>query len=209
MKETETTTQKPILVKIADQLLKSQQDLDELALQLSLGKAEVKDKFEEAKKQLKTDIREFKEELDADYKQSKDWAKETFDELTDLESLLDKGKAETKEVFEEQKKNIIYGLENVKNAIKKNPEVIKMGNYFTSAVERIQLQMALFQMNLNSDKKELTKEFKHEMNAAKTKINSIITKIQDAKDNVDLKLDHFNNEIELSYEHLKKAIKAL
>ncbi len=64
MKNTETTNQKPILVKIADQLLKDQQELDSLAVQLSLGKAEAKDKFEEVKKQIRKSIQEFKITID-------------------------------------------------------------------------------------------------------------------------------------------------
>lgn len=74
MEEAVKTNQKPILVKIADQLLRDQEELDLLAVQISLGKAEVKDKFEEAKKQLKKSVQEFKETLTSEYEQTRDWA---------------------------------------------------------------------------------------------------------------------------------------
>ncbi len=53
MEKEVTTNQKPILVKIANQLLKNQQELDLLAVQLALGKVEAKTEFEEAKLKLK------------------------------------------------------------------------------------------------------------------------------------------------------------
>ena len=55
----------------------------------------------------------------------------------------------------------------------------------------------------------LTEEFKDEMNHAREKINTLLAKAKEKKDDMDLKLENFNDEIHLSYEHLKKAFKAL
>lgn len=209
MEKEVTTNQKPILVKIAEQLLNDQRELDSLAVQLSLGKAEAKDKFEEAKKQMKKSVQEFKETLSSEYKQSKDWVNSIDIKLSNLEDYLAETKAETKEIFEKQKKNILKGIDDVKNEIKKNPEVIKFANYYTAASEKIKLQMELFEKKMEAKTTELTKEFKDEMNNAKEKLTSIIAKINEKKDDIDLKLESFSDEIHLSYNHLKKAIQAL
>jgi hypothetical protein len=209
MKNEVTTNQKSILVKIADQLLKDQQELDSLAVQFSLGKAEAKDKFEEAKMQMKKSVQEFKKFLSSEQKQIKDSANSVKVKLNDLEDYLAIGKAETKEMFKEQKKNIQKGVKDVMDEIKKTPELVKLANYFTAASEKINLQMELFEKKIEAEKKELTKEFKGEMTNARNKIDSIIAKTKEKKDDFDLKLVNFSNEIHLVYDHIKKAIQAL
>jgi hypothetical protein len=200
---------KPLLVRMADQLLKDQQQLDEMAIQFALGKTEVKAKFELAKKQLKESIQEFKEDLSADYKLAKEKVNAIKLTLEELTEQLEKGRADTKHLFLEQKKNILHRLEEVSIEIRKNPEVVKIAVVFMTALEKIKLQMDLFEKKMNEEKKELTRDFKAEMYDAQAKINSIKAKIKARKEEVDLKMDHFNDEIHLAYSHLKKAIQAL
>ena len=54
----EKKSQKPIRVRIAEKLIKDQQELDHLAVQVSLGKAEMNDEFKKAKADLKKNIHE-------------------------------------------------------------------------------------------------------------------------------------------------------
>lgn len=209
MKNTDATDQKPILVKIADQLLKDQQELDSLAVQLSLGKAEAKDKFEEAKKQIRKSIQEFKIRIDAEYKQSNEWTHSIDVKLMELESLLNKGIADSKEIFSEQKKAILRAIEGLENEIKKNSEVVKLTNYFMISFEKAKLQMELFEKEMEGGKIALTELFKNEMKSAKEKITSISERLENKKEDVKLKAENFDNEIRLAYDHLKKAIWSL
>jgi len=178
-------------------------------VQISLGKAEVKDKFEEAKKQMKKSVQEFKGDLSSERKQTADWGDSIKVKLNELDDQLAKGRAETKLIFEEQKKNILKGIEDLKADIKKNPEAVKLASYFTAASEKIKLKLELFEKKMGVGKTELTKEFKDEMNNAREKINSIIAKTKDKKDDIDLKMEKFSDEIHIAYNHLKKAVKAL
>lgn len=209
MKNTDATDQKPILVKIADQLLKDQQELDSLAVQLSLGKAEAKDKFEEAKKQIRKSIQEFKIRIDAEYKQSNEWTHSIDVKLMELESLLNKGITDSKEIFSEQKKDILRAIEGLENEIKKNSEVVKLTNYFMISFEKAKLQMELFEKEMEGGKIALTELFKNEMKSAKEKITSISELLENKKEDVKLKAENFDNEIRLAYDHLKKAIRSL
>lgn len=209
MKNTDATNQKPILVKIADQLLKDQQELDSLAVQLSLGKAEAKDKFEEAKKQIRKSIQEFKIRIDSEYKQSNEWTHSIDVKLMELESLLNKGVADSKEIFSKQKKDILRAIEGLENEIKKNSEVVKLTNYFMTSFEKAKLQMELFEKEMEGEKIALTELFKNEMKNAKEKINSISEQLENKKEDVKLKAENFDNEIRLAYDHLKKAIRSL
>lgn len=209
MEEIKIKTRKPILVKIADQLLKDQRELDLLATQISHGKAEVKEKFEEAKEQMKKSAEEFRKTLSLERQQTMEWANSVRDKLNELEEQLTRGKAESKLIFEKQRKNIVEGIETIKNELKKNPEASGPANFFIAATEKIKLQMELFEKKIGAQKSELTKGFRDEMNNAKEKINSLVAGIKEKKDDVNAKLGHFNDEVQLSYKHLKKAIRAL
>lgn len=200
---------KPFLVRIADRLVKDQQELDELAVQLALGKAEVKDKFEEAKKKMNKRVQKLSTKLSSEAKQDKEWVNSLKVKLAKLAGHLGKGKVETHPMLQEQKKNIIQGIDDINEEIQKSRKASKLSRSFTPASEKIKLQMDLFEKKLGEEKKELTKEFHEEMGKAKEKFNSIATRIKEKKDDVDLKLDHFSDEIHESYEHLKKAIRSL
>ena len=205
----EEKSKKPFLVKLADRLVKDQQELDELAVQLALGKAEVNDKFEEAKKKMKKRVRKVTATVSSKFEQNKEWVQSLQEKLSNLAGHLGKGKAETQATFNEQKTNILQGLNEVEHEIQKSPEVSKQSRSFAVASEKIKLQMDLFEKKLGAEKKELTKEFHEEMDKAKKKIHSIASRIKEKKDDVDLKLDHFSDELRESYDHLKKAIRSL
>lgn len=208
MKE-ETINQNKLLVRLANQLLKEQQDLDHLAVQIALGKARVIELFEEAKLQLKKRLQEFKKELPLDGKENEAWAKSLKDKFSHLDVLLDKGKAKTKVLFQGQKKNILQGLDKLKAQIKKNPEAAKLSDGLHAAAEKMKLQLDLFEKKMGTEKKKLTKEFKAEMYDASKKINSIVASVKSRQQDAGMKWEHFNDEIKISYAHLKKAIKAL
>jgi hypothetical protein len=200
---------KPFLVKLADRLVKDQQELDELAVQLALGKAEANDKFEEAKKKMRKRVKKVTAAVSSKFEQNKEWVQSLKGKLANLTDHLGKGKAETPEMYEEQKTNILQGLTEVEHEIQKSPEASKLSRSFNVASEKIKLQMDLFEKKLGAGKKELTKEFHEEMDKAKKKIHAIAARIKEKKDDVDLKLDHFSDELRESYDHLKKAIKSL
>ena len=204
--KTNNEIQKPILVKIADQLLKDQLELDYLAVQLSLGKSEIKKEFEKTKLKMKNSLHEFRVELNSEIDQEYAFLDSS---LTDLENELDEGEAKTKEMFLKQKKNILKKLEAVKIEIESNPSVLKVADFFTSASIITKLQLEILEKNFDKKKVELTAEYNEEMITAQEKINSIISKLKEKQEDANLKWKNFKDEIHISYEHLRKAIQAL
>ena len=92
---------------IINSLKKAVVELEELQVQVALGKADAKDKYVGAKKRYNEFLHRAKLHLDKTEKISKekiDLFKVAFDELR-LELAL--GKAETKDFLEEQKKKIL------------------------------------------------------------------------------------------------------
>ncbi len=92
--------------------------LEELLVQSALGKAELEDKFEEIKKESREQYQHLKAEVNATIqKDSAKWDKLKA-KFEHLEVQLALGKAETKDMLEEQKKNLSKAFQEVKDYIK-------------------------------------------------------------------------------------------
>jgi hypothetical protein len=91
--------------------------LEELQVQSALGKAELEDKFEEIKKETREQYQHIKSEVNTTLQNSEEWntLKAKFEHL---EVQLALGKAETKDMLEEQKKNLSKTFQEVKDFIK-------------------------------------------------------------------------------------------
>jgi len=204
--ENSSKNQRPILVKIAEQLLKDQQELDLLAVQLSLGKAEAKDKVNEAKAELKRKIHDLKVWFATEYEENSEWAKTTNLILDDLDSkLIDSAE----DHFETSKRDILSALEKLENQIKKNPAAQKLSILFTVYSEKVRLQFEILEQNIEGKKLEVSENFKEKLDEVRKKIDSIIERFDEKKAEADLKLEVFKDEIGVVYDHLKKAFRAL
>lgn len=203
--EKSTKNQNPILVKIAEQLLKDQQELDSLAVQLSLGKAEAKDKLKEIKAELKQKVNDLKTTISAGYAENKEWVKDTIQKLDELEDrLTDNAEA----FFEENKKNILNAAAEVESEIKKNPAAQKASLLFATYSEKAKLQLELLEQSIQNKKSAVSESFKEGIDEARKKINAIIERLNEKKDEADLRVEIFKEELDLVYTHLKKAIGA-
>ena len=99
---------------------KASTKMEELQLQSALGKAELSDKLEEIKKETREKYLQIKADISSTIQNdSKKWdhLKAKFEHF---ELQLALGKAETKEVLEEQKKNLTKAFQEVKQLIQKD-----------------------------------------------------------------------------------------
>ncbi|MFC0264200.1 hypothetical protein [Fontibacter flavus] len=204
--ENSSKKQKPILVKIAEQLLKDQQELDSLAVQWSLGKAEAKDKINEAKAELKQKIHDLKIWISTEYDENSEWAKTTILKLNDLDIKL---KENTEELFETSKQEILIAVEKVENQINKNPAAQKLSVLFSIYSEKVRLQFEVIEINLKNKKSEINENLNEGLGDVRKKIDSIIERLNEKKEETDLKLEGFKDEIGAVYDHLKKAFRSL
>lgn len=90
--------------------------LEELQVQSALGKAELEDKFEEIKKETREQYLHLKSEISHKLQNNEEFnnLKAKFE---NLEVQLALGKAETKDLLEEQKKNLSKAFKEVKDFI--------------------------------------------------------------------------------------------
>jgi hypothetical protein len=193
--ETQTT---PLRDKFFDQLKKTQKEIEELALQFSLGKAEAKDKFEEIKKDLTKSVRKWKEKYSGDLKNNH--MKQMLDEL---ELQLSLGKAEAIDKFDEQKKNILIAIQEMESEFKNNSKVKEYSENLKNDIEKFKLKMEILQLKFQAKKFDLKSNFTDEMNKATANLRSQInTNVNKANS----KISDFSDEIDLAYKHFKKAI---
>lgn len=207
MKEEMKTSEKPVLQKIADKLVGVQKELDELVVQFALGKAEGKEKFEEIKKEFRQRVSEFKKLLDDPAAGL--LTPETRQKIEELEVQLALGKAESKELFEEQKKKILKTLSHVEEGIKNWVTSGKVPTDFAHDIEKFKLKLEIIRLKFNLKKFEVKDEFKERMSDARREIEKITTGIGIKLKDGSSKYSDFRDEMSLAYKHLKKAVSDL
>ncbi len=207
MKAETKTQEKPMLEKIAGKLTKAQQELDELAVQFSLGKAEAKDKFEEIKKEFRTQVAKLKHTLTATmFKEMVSVSKAKFEEL---ELQLALGKADTAEVFGEQSKKILQSLQALENEIKRKFKQSNEVNSFSQEIESFKLKVEILRLKFVLKKFEVRDAFKEKMNDASRVIDNFKISAKEKLGSGKEKYDDFEDEVQLAYKHLRKALESL
>jgi hypothetical protein len=204
--ETETREKpKPLLQTVGECMLKAQQEIDDLAVQLSLGKAESKEKFEEVKKEFIEKVNELKKLVKSSFEKSMPVALKL--KLEELELQLKVGKADTKEAFDLQRAELIEATIALENEIRKVLEKIEAPDYFHHEVEKFLLKLEILRLKFGIKKFEIKDTFRIRMARAKKSIHSFAdkaTKIGTRKNHTG-----FKDEITEAYKHLKSAVKNL
>lgn len=197
----------PMLEKIAAKLMKAQRELDELIVQLALGKAEAKDKFEEIKKEFRTHVGRLKQTLNASpLNEVKVKIKAKFEEL---ELQLALGKANTAEIFEAQSKKILQSVRALENEIKEKLPQITEVNFFSHEIESFKLKVEILRLKFVLKKFEVKDVFKEKMNDARKTIDKLRVSAKEKLSSGKDKYDDFKDEVQLAYKHLRKALESL
>ena len=205
--KTEETTETNILQKVTDKLLAAQQEIDELALQLALGKADARDKFEDIKREFRSKVSELKNILSnpAENYLSPD----VKAKIEELELQLALGKADSKDLFEGQKKKIMNALTNLEEDIQRNWRRIKAPDFFVHEVEQFKLKMEILRLRFRLKKFDVRDDYRNRMQTVRREIKKMTTKAKDRVNARQEKYDDFKYEISLAYKHIKNAVESL
>tara|TARA_R110002111_G_C5887604_1_gene362933 strand:+ start:274 stop:885 length:612 start_codon:yes stop_codon:yes gene_type:complete len=202
----EAKSKKPIRIRLAEKLIKDQQELEHLAVQASLGKVEMEDEFKAAKAELKKSIHELKVELKHELKETEE---SVLKNLEKIDGQLDEDVAYTKESFLIQKKNIVNAINDAKKSIKNSPQTKRTTQLFNAISQKSKLQLELLEKNASDKKVELTEDYEKSMLAATEKFEEFTSKIKEEKEDASKKAANFKKEVAQSYKHIKKAFKSL
>lgn len=205
--KTQEPTEKSVLQNVSEKLLTAQQEIDELALQLALGKAEAKDKFEEIKKEFRTQVGELKNLLETTSDNS--LSTEVRAKIEELELQLALGKADSKDLFEEQKKKITKAVTSLEEEIKAQWKKLKSPDFFTHEAEKFKLKLEIIRLRFGLKKFEVKEDYQTTMAAVRREIEKMTSGTKDKLNKGKEKYDDFNDEISLAYKHIKKAVDSL
>lgn len=194
------------LQKVSEKLLLAQQEIDELTVQLALGKVEAKDKFEEIKHTFRMYVIELKNLLNASQKVIKP---EVKTKLEELELQLALGKADTKDLFEVQKKKILQSINNLEDVIKKNWSNMQMPDFFNHEVEQFKLKMEILRLRFRLKGFDIREEYRKKMQGVRREIKRLATHANDKVYTRPERYNDFRYEISLAYKHLKNAVESL
>jgi hypothetical protein len=201
------TASKPILVKIAKSLVKTQKEIDDLAVQFALGKAEAADKFDEIKKASKATFQDLRNSLILAAGEERVHA--LREQLDDLEVQFALGKAETAEFFEEQRHKITKSLHDLEVELKSRDEFANAKNFYVAETEKLKLKFDILKKKFESKSIDTGQLFKDKMQQARKEINTLMSKAEDKWGGVKDTYEDFTDEIREANKHIKKAIDAL
>ena len=204
-----TDNHKNFASKIMDGIKKAQQEIEELAVQFSLGKAEAVDKYEEIKKEFSGKAAEWKTKIAAMKTHGEEKITKLRTLFENLELQLALGKADAKDEFEEQRKNILKAIHEVEAEIKSNPEWNERINEFNVEIEKFKLKLEILKLKFELKNFDLKEDINNGISEAEKKIDQVFGKMEEKWDATKEKYSDFGEEISLAYSHLKKAIKGL
>jgi hypothetical protein len=199
------TKEKTIADKVIEGFKEAVVEMEELRLQVGLGKLEAQDLYEESKKKFNTYVHEAKTKLTT-FKDSV--SNNTTTVLTAFETLqvqLALGKAETKEAFEEQIKAINKGITELEAVILNNKTSNEIYTKLLMEIKKFKIKVEILKLRYELkevDTEEIFEKKKKEflINLAEIKLK-MLGKSNDQKN----KWEHFQDEINEAYGHLKNA----
>jgi hypothetical protein len=168
------STEKPILLNLADKLVEAQREVDELALQLALGKAEVKEKYEEVKKEFRYRVVNFKNALLN--RQSNEVYKDLIARLNQLEERLKTGKLESREKFVEERKFILKTLRTIEVEIKNRLPDSEDVKLLKQEIEVFKLKLEILHLKFLLKRFTIKEELKSDAAEVRRRVSNVIDK---------------------------------
>jgi hypothetical protein len=207
METKETKIKTPLLEKMAEGLLQAQQEIDELALQLSLGKSEAKEKLEEVKKEFIKGINTLKKSLQSALDQPIPLALKMKFEAVELQ--LQVGKVQSKESFDSQIKLLIAATIALEEEIRSLLHKMEVKGYFGHEIEKFLLKLEILRLKFGIKKFEIKENFRSEMATIRKSIESFRENAKKLKALPAAAYDDIKTEISSNYKSLRNAIKKL
>ena len=182
-------------------LKKTAAELEEFQLQLSLGKADASDKFEELKKGFNTVVHDAKTRFSKKNLDTNDLKKK----LEEVQHLLAPAKVETRAAFLEQKETILNAIEEIEKALRTS-EVDKEYHFvFNTEVEKFKIKVEILRLQFEYGKLVSKKEFEAMKEDFVKKIDKLKVNFKETESSFEKYWDNFRHEMSDAYTHLKKA----
>lgn len=196
---------KNITDKIIHLLRKTVTEMEELSVQAALGKAEARDLYEESKKRFRDYLQETRDALKTIKEAASPEILRIKAFLETLQVQLALGKAETREMFEEQKDSIAKSLRELESFIRNNKITGEYYSKLLMEIETFRIKLEIIRLRYELKKPDVAKEFEEKKAAFLSMLNDLRDKMQEKKSGQNEKWENFHDEITEAYHHLRKA----
>lgn len=194
-----------IAAKIVEGVQAALTEVDELRVQLALGKAEAKELYEINKKRFHASVQEMENKF---RELKKDEAiLPLVNAMETLRVQLALGKAETKELFEEQYDKIHIALNQLESELKNNKTISENYARLHLELEKFKIKLELFALHYKLKKISAQFDFENRKAELAEKLDAIKAKMLLKQKEGKEKWENFQDEIKEAYEHLKSAFK--
>ena len=195
---------------IKNTLNKWRESIDELELQLSLGKSEALEEFEKRKTALNHSVNELKAKA-VEWENLGEAKTQDFRaKLDELQVQLALGKAETEDIFNEQRKKIEHAIYESAISFKEirdqaGVHVVNFIDDFDQSLNEFKSKLETFKLHYSLGKAEVKDELEKSRVELKSNLNELKQKFDEAGKVNEAKWDDFKSEMQTSFTHAKKA----
>jgi hypothetical protein len=204
MKTTGSSSEKRFLVSVAENLLAAQQEIDDLMLQLALGKAEAKDKFEELKKDFKASMASLKLQVisftDAGINSK------TQDAIEQLENALEKPVANNLIEFEAQRTKLLALIEIIQDKVEEWLTSKQLSHEFINEFEKFKLKLEILNLKFTLKRFEVKDNFQNFIKDSSKALHRIVDSAEDSIAEGEDVWIKAKKTIHDTYKSLKKAL---
>lgn len=197
MKTTDVQTDKKVLIKTADILVEAQRELDELTVQLALGKAEALDKFEEIKRDFRSKIATLKATLHAEGLIGV--SKDIKARIEKLELALTERKTENREMFVAQKRLILKSLLVLEAEIRKHLPDREDIQRLLHEFESFKLKLEILRLRFELKRFSINESLHHNTEEVRRRVNAMLFKAHMAVEKAKHKTDSLKKQVHVSY----------
>lgn len=180
--------------------------LDELEVQMALGKSEAKEAFERERKNFQSYIREQKDQFRQAGKEAESHRKVLTQKFEALESILAHEMATSKTKFDQDKKKTLKAIYELEFSIKETYG--EVGSTLQKKLDSFKGKLDAYRIQLALGEYEDAAELESKKEALRNAVTPITDKLR-KEENASEKIEHFAEEVNESVEHLRKAFSEL
>ncbi len=198
--------------KIKSKLDNWKSNLEYLNMQLHLGRNDAQDEFEKQKVKLKEWATAFHHKVNDAKDLSAEKATQIKSSLQHLRVQAALGKADTAEKLREQQKNLLHGIDNLKQVIVKeyhkaedSAEVVTEET--KDLLDSLHTKFDLFRLQAHLASKDAGEQWDIKKKELSNKLKQLDQQLDKNKELAEDKWDSFSHEMSEAWSHFKKAFK--
>ncbi|MEO0898330.1 MAG: hypothetical protein AAFY71_18095 [Bacteroidota bacterium] len=193
------------------ELAKWQKEIEDLELDLKLEEADVIEAFEQHKHNLTESVNSFTKHAGEMLGEGSNLLQGKLDELKVQLAL---GKAESKDAFEEQRKELDKALHSASEEFEKvkgeaGENVGKLKEEFDEQMNHFKTRLDMFRLHFHLGMAEAKEEYEEKKKDLSQELDKIKEKVDGAEDKAENRLEDFGKEMGEAFSHFQKAVKGL